>query len=793
MNEKNILKQLDKLFVDKKISDVEPFLQGSIEIAKEEGDKTTLLMLYNELVGYYRSLGRTKDAVESGKEAEKLIKELEVVGTEFHATTLVNLATAYRSGGQYAQALEIYQKANQIYRDVFTQSDIKQAGLYNNMSMAYQGLGEYEEAIHCLNAALEIMKDFPEYKQEIASTYTNLSTVYFEMKNDERGILALQEALQLYEEEEVRDSHYSAALASLAHRYYLQKDYGQSVEYYTKSLKEILEHYGECENYAITCENCAIVLEESGFCQQAEYLRGKANTARLKQNRKKGMEISRMYYENYGEKMLKEKFPQCFDRITVGLMGHGSECFGFDDVFSMDHDFGPGFCVWLEEKDAEKYGKEMEEEYEKLPKTFGNIPPRKISVHGQNRIGILNVRTFYEEFLGRKLYEVLLYPEKYTREEKEEAWISVSETMLAQVTAGEIFKDGEGTFLRVQKELKKGYPYDIWVRKIAQMTALIAQAGQYNYLRCVKRGEYAAAEMALREFVQAGCNLIYLLNHTFMPYYKWVFRKMQTLPRLYEGKDWFEQLFAVQTPEEKSAIIEKICAMLLAELKKQNLTEGDEDFLEFHVERILWRAKKMNVMEEIVKLEWEMFQKVRNTGGRASCQDDFETFDIMRKSQFSVWGEELLNSYYRDLQEGEKQGRNLVMEKYAYMMESTAKEEYGEIKDTLPSVAEEKCRMIEGIIPIQVEWREEFAKKYPHLSGQARVIHTSEDEMNNISFETYLRGELKTYSMETLVRYAAMVVDFAKQGRNMVEEVMCQTTKYYGYATMEEAEQKQMM
>ena len=74
---------------------------------------------------------------------------------------------------------------------------------------------------------------------------------------------------------------------------------------------------------------------------------------------------------------------------------------------------------------------------------------------------------------------------------------------------------------------------------------------------------------------------------------------------------------------------------------------------------------------------------------------------------------------------------------------------------------------------------EEFAKKYPHLSGQARLIHTSEDRMNNISFETYLRGELKTYSMETLVRYAAMVVEFAKKEINMVEEIMRQTTEYY--------------
>lgn len=792
MKEKNILTQLDRLFAEKRISEVEPFLQKCIQQAKEEEDKETLLMLYNEMTGYYRSLGRTDEAIAVGRKAEQLIEELDFSYTEFHATTLVNLATAYRAGGEYEEALNIYQKADHIYDDVLIQPDIKRAGLYNNMSMAYQGMGQYEKAIDCLYTALKIVKLFPEHRIEIASTYTNLSTVYFELKNYKEGISALQEALKLYKGEETKDFHYSALLASLAHGYYLQKDYGKSVEYYTMALKEILEHYGECENYAVTCENCAIVLEESGFSQQAEYLRKKAEDARRKQNSKKGMEISRLYYERYGKEMLKEKFSDCFDRLTVGLMGHGSECFGFDDILSADHDFGPAFCIWLEDGDMKKYGKEMDEAYNKLPKTFGNIPPRQVTNRGENRVGVLNVRTFYEEFLGKRLYEILLYPEKYTEEQRTEAWLSVSETALAQVTAGKIFKDGEGIFSTIQKELKKGYPYKVRVRKIAQMTALTAQAGQYNYLRCVKRGEYAAGEMALREFVQASCNLIYLLNNTFMPYYKWMFRKMETLPKLSEVKDLYDKLFAVQTPKEKSMIIEKICSVLLEELKEQKLTEGEEDFLECHVERILWREKNMNVMEKIVKLEWDMFQKVRNTGGRASCQDDFETFDIMRKSQFSVWDEELLNSYYKDLQEGNQQGRNLVMEKYAYMMKSTAKEEYEAIKDNLPEVSEEKSRIIEGIIPIQVEWREEFAERYPHLSGQARLIHTAEDEMNNISFETYLRGELKTYSIETLVRYASMVVDFAKRGTNMVEEIMRRTTEYYGYATMEEAEQKQM-
>ena len=75
------------------------------------------------------------------------------------------------------------------------------------------------------------------------------------------------------------------------------------------------------------------------------------------------------------------------------------------------------------------------------------------------------------------------------------------------------------------------------------------------------------------------------------------------------------------------------------------------------------------LIENIVDREWSMFDRVRNEGGRASCQNDPATFRIMRTSQFMTWPEDLLRSYLADLEAADRVGRNLLTEKYAFMME----------------------------------------------------------------------------------------------------------------------------
>ena len=197
---------------------------------------------------------------------------------------------------------------------------------------------------------------------------------------------------------------------------------------------------------------------------------------------------------------------------------------------------------------------------------------------------------------------------------------------------------------------------------------------------------------------------------------------------------------------------------------------------------------KHELVERVILDEWNAFDKVKNEGGRADCQDNWNTFHLMRASQYNVWTQEMLLQYAEDFEMSMEAGWNPIMEKYGRMEISTSPESYEKIKDSLPVLSEEKLTIIEEIVRIQVAWMEAFAETYPKMAVNARSIHTYEDNPFNTSYETYLRGELQTYSDEMLAMYGAFVVEIARKGDNLAYMIMEQTAKLYGYSSIDDVE-----
>ncbi|KGP76376.1 hypothetical protein JT05_05060 [Desulfosporosinus sp. Tol-M] len=199
---------------------------------------------------------------------------------------------------------------------------------------------------------------------------------------------------------------------------------------------------------------------------------------------------------------------------------------------------------------------------------------------------------------------------------------------------------------------------------------------------------------------------------------------------------------------------------------------------------------KEALITKIIDLEWNMFHNVSNIGGKASCQDNPETFKIMRHSQAVSWSEDTLESYLNDLSKAQEIKRNLLTEKYARMMQYTSPLEYAKIEHRLPSLDPEIIPLIDKIVKIVMEWEEELSVKFPNILKRGRPISSTNDSMFVTSVETYLRGELMTYSQRTLELYYQNVLKQQSERINGSEITLLYMVKQYGFNTLAEANEK---
>ncbi len=287
----------------------------------------------------------------------------------------------------------------------------------------------------------------------------------------------------------------------------------------------------------------------------------------------KGLELSRRFYLAYGKDAIEKEFPNLADRIAVGLAGEGSECFGFDDEVSSDHDFEPCFCFWVTKDDYEKFGFELERLYSKLPQEFEGYKRERLSAVGGNRRGVIVIDDFFNKFLGSSAP-----PRSY------EHWLHIPSHSLASATNGEVFRDDLGVFSKIRKELLLGYPEDVKLKKLSAHAIMMAQAGLYNYERCLKHNENGSAQLCIFEFVRHTISVIYLLNNTYEPFYKWVYRKMRDLKILSELETSLVALSELgNSPIEakaKKESVEEICQLVIKEFKNQGLTKSTSSDLE---------------------------------------------------------------------------------------------------------------------------------------------------------------------------------------------------------------------
>ena len=290
----------------------------------------------------------------------------------------------------------------------------------------------------------------------------------------------------------------------------------------------------------------------------------------------KGIDISRAYWETCGRPAIEAQLPALLPKLAAGLCGSGSECFGFDDEISRDHDFGPGFMLFLPGEDIVDRRAEFQLErlYAKLPREFMGLRRGLVNPVGGARRGVIRAADFFRDRTGAA--DGILTVGQ---------WLDAPETALAEAVNGAIFYDGSGEVTTLRARLER-YPQDIRLKKLAGHLLLAGQAGQYNYLRCVRHGERGAAQLAVGEFVDHAMAAAFLLNDVYRPFYKWQFRALRGLPALSGIANGLEFLLTTGNggglPDEKQAVMERVAGGIIDELRAQELTRAACGDLEKH-------------------------------------------------------------------------------------------------------------------------------------------------------------------------------------------------------------------
>ena len=805
MDIEGILEAEDRLFNENRAEEVEGLLIGAISVAMDEQDGYAMLSLLNELIGYYRETSRYEDSYKIAVEIEAVADQILPQMSVQYATSLLNIATAYRAGGRLEDSLEYYKRVEIIYREVLDEDNMLMASLYNNESLLYQELGDFAESKKKLESALRIVVAKGEHYEE-AVTRANLAGTCMQLGELEEGYEHATKAIELFNELDVTDGHFAAALSALGSYYYIKGDFEAGAQVFKTAMLAMetsLGRNGYYERLKSNYDACMSALASDAAeadapgadipkadIPEADIPKAdisKAGTGKeARGENMRGIDICREYYFAVGAPMLAEKFSDYLGELTIGLAGEGSDCYGYDDLLSRDHDWGPEFCIWVSDECYEKIGEALSKAYSELPTEYKGIK-RAPKVQGSGRRGVIRVSDFCRRLLGTDCTD----PQNI-RDEID--WKNISDAQLSAFVNGEIWVQGDGVLAALRDKLAEGYPESIRYAKLAESCAVFSQSGQYNYLRCIERGDMITADIMKADACRAAMKLLYYINGSYAPCDKWLLKGLESL----EGEEavFMRGILALIMSGDKSATadaMEKLGTVLAMAMYKQDINSDVDPYLDHHTEELMMKSMYACESDEeltlrIAKAEFAAFDKVKNEGGRASCQNDWPTFGIMRRSQYLTWNRAMLIQYLYDFEREMRVGHNLITEKYGRMMESTAPDKYEAIKDHFPALSEEKKAIIEVICNIQVEWMESFSEQYPHLAGQARTVHTYDDKFYDTSYETYLRGEISTYSDKMLELYARFIVGLSQEDRNLARMTMENSCKLYGYDSLEAAE-----
>lgn len=545
----NLLKQAHALWRQGRELEALNFLKEAVNMARQADQKEGLIELLNEYGGGLRVVGDYDQAIAIIGQAKDLCELKGLTKTEGYATTLMNLGNVYREKGDLYQAETLFTKA----KDLFEGQNLREyayVGLLNNYGLLMQQKGNYARANQMQLEAIDILKRDSKYLIPLATSYNNLYEIQKKLGKVEGANDYLEKARQIVESNLGLDHPlYAAVLNNMADCHYNNDQYAQALDLYQRALGIVAKTYGRKSGaYRAVEKNIDYIKEELRR-------RPEKKTTRKAQ----GLEAARALSKRVGA-AIESLYPKLYQEICIGLVGKGSECYGYDDDLSKDHDYEDRCMIFLNRRTYDQYGRQLKAD---LAKRF----KEKIEIYG--------IDQFYQHYTSfekgpRSIYEFRQVGEEY----------------LSAATNGQVFIDQGGEFTAIRNRLLNHYPQDLYYKFMVLYLNYMAQAGQYNFPRILKRGDLVAANLALNEFIKNYIYFLHLINKKYTPFYKWSFKSCQDLSIM--GKYSSQALNKLVNADnsEKETIIAEICGTIVEYLNDLGLSQSRVDFLTYQAKEV---------------------------------------------------------------------------------------------------------------------------------------------------------------------------------------------------------------
>ncbi|MCR5278907.1 MAG: DUF4037 domain-containing protein, partial [Lachnospiraceae bacterium] len=476
MDVNSVLKELDGAFERADTIAAEQILRDGIAAAVSESDDGALLQLLNEYLGFLRETSRAEESYAIADRIRGLMDQMGLAGSIPYATSLLNIANAYRAGGRLDDSLSLYNETEKIYRNALPADSMLVASFYNNKALLLQEMSDLSGAIDCLGQALSIVETKNE-PFEIAVTHANLANSYLGLSDYGHAMAEAEIATDLFNKNGILDAHTASALYSLGISLVKTGEASKGLAK-LREAADLMERFLGKNEFWYRIQDAIKETEAVVKAHDADSVDSVGQSICVR-----GLNLARSFYEECFKPIIDRDFADFKDRIAVGLFGRGSDCYGYDDEDSRDHDWGPGFVVLTDPVTFEKIGSELTNAYDSLPKEYKGfkIAP---TVSGHKRRGVFTIEEYFRELLGK--YPIT--PDDFA---------IIPDYALSTAVNGKLFTDPEGTVTAIRDQLKKGYPEHILFLKVAEAASKASQCAQYNYSRMLKRGDKVTSVIML--------------------------------------------------------------------------------------------------------------------------------------------------------------------------------------------------------------------------------------------------------------------------------------------------------